>query len=143
MKGFKFEKVVLGRIPPRITGIKVYEKNVARDEIIMDLDLVFASDCDIKFSVKKISAKISDFSLRGLLRVVFKPLITEVPLIGGIQVYFLTPPDIDFDLGGVANALDAPGKFEFVLQGVPFENLSFQIAAAIKIRISYFEPKMC
>ena len=42
---------------------------------------------------------------------VFKPLITEVPLIGGIQVYFLTPPDIDFDLGGVANALDAPGEF--------------------------------
>ena len=98
-----------GRIPPRVTGIKVYDKNVARDEIIMDLDLVFASDCDIKFSLKKISAKIGDFSLRGLLRVVFKPLITDVPLIGGVQVYFLTPPEIDFDLGGVANALDAPG----------------------------------
>ena len=75
----------------------------------MDLDLVFASDCDIKFSLKKISAKIGDFSLRGLLRVVFKPLIRDVPLIGGVQVYFLTPPEIDFDLGGVANALDAPG----------------------------------
>ena len=61
MKGFKFEKVVLGRVPPRVTGIKVYEKNVARDEIIMDLDIVFASDCDIKFSVTKIAAKISDF----------------------------------------------------------------------------------
>ena len=138
LTGFKFEKVVLGkkknrktlkislnhsnfsmtsniltiflgRIPPRVTGIKVYEKNTDRDEIIMDLDLVFASDCDIKFSLKKISAKIGDFSLRGLLRVVFKPLITDVPLIGGVQVYFLTPPEIDFDLGGVANALDAPG----------------------------------
>ena len=117
MKGFKFEKVVLGRVPPRITGVKVYEKNIARDEIIMDLDLVFASDCDIKFSLKKITAKINDFSLRGVVRVVLKPLITEIPLIGGIQVYFLTPPEIDFDLGGVANALDAPGmcslKFEF------------------------------
>ena len=49
---FKFEKVVLGQIPPRITGIKVYDKNTNRNEIIMDLDLVFASDCDIKFSVK-------------------------------------------------------------------------------------------
>ena len=76
----------------------------------MDLDLVFASDCDIKFSLKKISAKIGDFSLRGLLRVVFKPLIKDVPLIGGVQVYFLTQPEIDFDLGGVANALDAPGN---------------------------------
>ena len=108
--GFKFEKFVLGRIPPRITGVKVYDKNVtSRDEIIMDLDLVFASDCDIKFRLKKITAQIGDFSLRGILRVVFKPLITDMPLIGGIQVYFLTSPEIDFDLGGVANALDAPG----------------------------------
>jgi Ca2+-dependent lipid-binding protein len=108
--GFRFEKVVLGRVPPRITGIKVYDKNVGRDEIIMDLDLVFASDCDIKFCVKGLTVKVSDFSLRGLVRVVLKPLISEIPLIGGVQVYFLTSPEIDFDLGGVANALDAPGK---------------------------------
>ena len=37
LAGFKFEKVVLGQIPPRVTGIKVYDKNVGRDEIIMDL----------------------------------------------------------------------------------------------------------
>ena len=110
--GFKFDKVVLGRVPPRITGIKVYKENTDRKEIIMDLDLVFASDCDIKFSVKKITAKLSDFSLRGLVRVVFKPLIKTIPLIGGVQVYFLTPPEIDFDLGGVANVLDAPGKLQ-------------------------------
>ena len=38
-----------------------------------------------------------------------QPLITDIPLIGGVQVYFLSSPDIDFDLGGIANALDAPG----------------------------------
>ncbi len=75
----------------------------------MDLDLVFASDCDIKFSLGKIKAKIMDFSLRGLLRVVFKPIVSEIPLIGGVQAYFLTAPDVDFDLGGIANAFDAPG----------------------------------
>ncbi len=52
----------------------------------MDLDLVFASDCDIKFSVGKIKAKIMDLSLRGLLRVVFKPIVSQIPLIGGVQV---------------------------------------------------------
>ena len=50
------------------------------------MDLVFASDCDIKFRVGKIKAKIMDLSLRGLLRVVFKPIVNEIPLIGGIQV---------------------------------------------------------
>ena len=37
LTGFKFEKVVLGQIPPRVTGIKVYDKNVGRNEIILDL----------------------------------------------------------------------------------------------------------
>ncbi len=64
----------------------MYDKNVSRNEIIMDLDLVFASDCDIKFSVGKIKAKIMDLSLRGLLRVVFKPIVSQIPLIGGVQV---------------------------------------------------------
>merc|ERR1719464_1355022 len=134
LTGFKFEKVVLGRIPPRVTGIKVYDKNVARDEIIMDLDLVFASDCDIKFSLKKISAKIGDFSLRGLLRVVFKPLITDVPLIGGVQVYFLTPPEIDFDLGGVANALDAPGLSN-IIRKIVLEQLGYFMVLPNKITV--------
>ena len=65
LTGFKFEKVILGQVPPRVTGIKVYDKNVDRNEIILDLDIVFASDAEVKFSLKGISAKISDFSLKG------------------------------------------------------------------------------
>jgi len=43
LAGFKFEKVVLGQIPPRVTGIKVYDKNVGRDEIILDLVTILHS----------------------------------------------------------------------------------------------------
>jgi Ca2+-dependent lipid-binding protein len=126
--------LVQGIHHPRITGIKVYDKNVARDEIIMDMDLVFASDCDIKFSLKKISAKIGDFSLRGLLRVVFKPLIRDVPLIGGVQVYFLTAPEIDFDLGGVANALDAPGLSN-IIRKIVLEQLGYFMVLPNKMTV--------
>lgn len=109
LNGFRFERVVLGQVPPRITGIKVYERNISRNEIIVDMDLVFASDCDIKFCLGKMKAKIMDFSLRGMIRIVLKPIVNEIPLIGGLQAYFLSNPDIDFDLGGIANAFDAPG----------------------------------
>ena len=33
-----------------------------------------------------ISAKVSDFGLRGMARIVLKPLISQIPLIGGVQV---------------------------------------------------------
>jgi len=113
---FKFERerVFLGQVPPRITGIKVYDTNVSRKEIIMDMDIVFASDLEIQFKIKGISARVSDFGLRGMARVVLKPLISQIPLIGGVQVYFLKAPEIDYNLGGVAGALEIPGLNKIV-----------------------------
>jgi hypothetical protein len=35
--GFKFEQIELGQIPPRITGVKVYDVKT-RNEIMMDID---------------------------------------------------------------------------------------------------------
>ena len=51
---FKFERdrVFLGQVPPRITGMKVYDTNVSRKEIIMDVDIVFASDLEVVFKIK-------------------------------------------------------------------------------------------
>ena len=116
MKAIKFDKLVFGKIPPKIVGIKVHEQQkLFDDEIIMDVDVEFNSNCDIKFIVmKNIPVEISKISISGLIRVVLKPLMKDLPLIGGIQIYFLTPPDIDFDLGGIANVLDAPGISKFI-----------------------------
>ncbi|XP_018325864.1 extended synaptotagmin-2 isoform X2 [Agrilus planipennis] len=109
LTGFKFEKMILGSIPPRIGGVKVYDKNVSRNEIIMDLDIIYVSDCDINFSITGVKAGLKNFQLHGMMRVVMKPLISSIPLVGGLQVYFLNNPTIDFDLVGVADVLDFPG----------------------------------
>ena len=41
------------QVPPRITGIKMHEQNISRKEMIMDLDIVFASNLVVEFKVKK------------------------------------------------------------------------------------------
>lgn len=42
-----------------------------------------------------------------------KPLIPVMPLVGGIQAFFLNNPAIDFNLVGAADILDFPGfKYE-------------------------------
>jgi Ca2+-dependent lipid-binding protein len=116
LNGFRFERerVFLGQVPPRVTGIKVYDSNTSRREIILDMDICFASDMEIVFKVKGISARVSDFGLRGMARVVLKPLISQIPLVGGVQVYFLKVPEIDYTLGGVAGALEIPGLNKIV-----------------------------
>lgn len=47
--------------------------------------------------------------MHGMIRIVMKPLITSVPLIGGVQIFFLDQPKIDFELTGVADLLEMPG----------------------------------
>lgn len=109
LSGFRFERIILGSVPPRIGGIKVYEKNVSRNEIIMDIDIFYSGDCDITFFLQGIKAGVKDFQLHGMLRIIMKPLITTVPIVGGLQVFFLNNPSIDFNLVGVADILDMPG----------------------------------
>ncbi|KAF2883924.1 hypothetical protein ILUMI_22241 [Ignelater luminosus] len=116
LNGFKFEKIILGSIPPRIGGVKVYETNVSRNEIVLDLDLFYAGDCNLSFSLSGFKGGIKDLQLEGMCRVVLKPLLTTVPLIGGIQLFFLNNPSIDFNLVGVIDILDMPGFSDLLRQ---------------------------
>uniref|UniRef100_A0A171A802 Extended synaptotagmin-2 isoform x3 n=1 Tax=Triatoma infestans TaxID=30076 RepID=A0A171A802_TRIIF len=75
LTGFTFQKMRLGTIPPRVGGVKVYDKNVSRNEIIMDMDIFYAGDCDISFTLGGLSGGIKDFQIHGMVRVVMKPLI--------------------------------------------------------------------
>lgn len=45
---------------------------------------------------------------------VMKPLISTMPLIGGVQYFFLNPPSLDFNLIGVADVLDMPGLADLI-----------------------------
>lgn len=45
---------------------------------------------------------------------VMKPLINQMPLIGGVQYFFLNPPSLDFNLIGLADVLDMPGLADLI-----------------------------
>ncbi|XP_037044351.1 extended synaptotagmin-2-like isoform X2 [Bradysia coprophila] len=111
LNGFEFDRnhILLGRTPIRVGGIKVHDMNTARDEIILDVDLIFASECSINFRLGGIPAALNDFEIYGKIRVILKPLVSKAPFIGGIQVFFLNAPDIDFDLAGPAEISNIPG----------------------------------
>lgn len=135
LSGFKFDRILLGTIPPRIGGVKVYDKNTSRNEIILDVDLFYASDCDINFQLAGMRAGIKDFQIHGMVRVIMKPLITKIPLIGGLQIFFLNNPDIDFNLVGVADLLDMPGLSD-MLRRIIIEQIGAIMVLPNKLPIS-------
>jgi len=108
-KDFKFEHLTFGSIPPRLGGIKCYRQaRTARDEIVLDIDLSWAGDSASVVSLSGMKASILDLYIAGNLRLVLKPLIHSLPLVGGVQFYFLNNPKVDFAVGGVANVADLP-----------------------------------
>ncbi|CAG9823459.1 unnamed protein product [Phaedon cochleariae] len=134
LKGFKFERIILGTVPFRVGGVKVYDKNIDRNEIVMDLDIFYAGDCDITFHLSGMKGGIRDFQLHGMLRIVMKPLITSIPLVGGLQVFFLNNPDIDFDLVGIADLLDLPGLSD-ILRRIVIETVASMMVLPNKFPI--------
>lgn len=117
IKGFKFDRIVLGNIPFRLGGVVVHEPT-SREQIVMDVDLDYAGDCDITCTVSGVKVGIKNFQLYGKLRIAMKPLISTIPLIGGIEAFFFETPEIDFDLVGMANILDTPGLKSLILKTV-------------------------
>ncbi|KAK2570434.1 Extended synaptotagmin-3 [Acropora cervicornis] len=117
LSSIHFGEISLGQVPPRIGGIKTYSHNVDRNEIILDIDLIYAGDSDFELSVKGVTVGIEDLQVRGSMRVILRPLIPAAPLVGGVSVFFLNRPDIDFDLTNLANILDIPGLSD-ILRGV-------------------------
>ncbi|KAJ8965165.1 hypothetical protein NQ314_004308 [Rhamnusium bicolor] len=99
LKGFKFQRIILGSVPFRIGGVIVYD-NVFRDEIVMDLDVSYAGDCDIKFRLRGLNGGIKNFQQAAC------------------KYFFLNNPEIDFDLDGIAGILEIPGVNELLKKSI-------------------------
>ena len=106
-----FETIDLGNKPPYVANVTSYvSKNEnKKSEFIFDMDLCYNGDATIKLAVKKVKLGLSNIELRGILRVIFKPLVSEYNPVGGVTVFFLNRPKLKFDLTNLLNVLDFPG----------------------------------
>lgn len=84
LPGFRFDRIILGTIAPRVGGVSFQVAGGVRGGL-------------------------KHFQIQGMVRVVMKPLINQMPLVGGLQIFFLNSPHVDFNLVGVADVLDMPG----------------------------------
>lgn len=117
-KGFRFEKIDFGSVVPRIGSVKCYDENTDRKEIILDIELIYAGDCDIQVKIKGLGAGIKDFQVYGVMRVELKPLIKDMPLVGCVSFYFLKNPVIEYNFTNLGNILDFPVMSEFLRRGI-------------------------
>ncbi|KAJ8961098.1 hypothetical protein NQ318_008774, partial [Aromia moschata] len=129
-ESFKFEDIDFGETPPKIDGVKVYNKSSTRDSIVIDFDVFYDGDCEIKFSISGTQVGcIKNFQLGAELRIVLKPLMIKLPVIGGVQIFFLNTPDINFDLEGLSSV---PG-FSYLIRQKIESNIKKKLVFPNKI----------
>ena len=118
LMAFEIQSVDLGTMPAQLEGVKVYDTKYNFDkqseEVILDLDLQYSGDAKIIFSVQGLFAEISSIKFQGIMRAQLKPLVNCVPFIGGVELYFLDKPSLEYSLGGIGNLADAPGISKIV-----------------------------
>ena len=129
--GFKFTRLELGDQAPRLDGVAVHA--VDQDKVLLDIDVAYEGDLRLSISLVKVSAGLSDLRLRGKLRCILH-LVDVPPLVGSVEVTFLQPPNIEFDLHGAANVLDMPGLHGMIRQ-VVLESIKREIVHPNKVTV--------
>lgn len=106
--GVKFTKVLLGPSTPMLGPLSV-DCNKENGDIVLDMVVNMSCDLDVELTALHIPIGITKFVLKGDLVILLSPPMTKPPFVGGIQVYFLNPPDVDIGFAKAARVADIPG----------------------------------
>ena len=77
-------------------------------EIIIDMEASWISEFSAQVTVLNAPAELNQIEFEGLLRINMGPLLSDMPLAGGVSATFLKPPKIDFSLVGLAKFANTP-----------------------------------
>ena len=83
----------LGEEPPALGPISAYPKQHQDfPGFEVDVTVVWRPVCDIRFFVLNVPVGIRGLELSGTISVVLRPLLDELPVVGGFQVFLINPP---------------------------------------------------
>lgn len=103
LRSFCFRRFKLGRGVPQVLEVEVSDAPcrslVDRQGVELRVAFNLESEVAIVLSLLGLSAGLSYLSMKGSAVIRLDPLLNELPVVGGIVVYFVDAPSIDFRLG--------------------------------------------
>eukprot|EP00927_Polykrikos_kofoidii_P064087 TRINITY_DN5911_c0_g1_i1.p1 TRINITY_DN5911_c0_g1~~TRINITY_DN5911_c0_g1_i1.p1 ORF type:complete len:637 (-),score=116.58 TRINITY_DN5911_c0_g1_i1:133-2043(-) len=113
LNSLKFSEFSLGTKAAELGPIRVFEDG---DNFLLGIRVAFASDSVIEISANRMQLGVKSLHISGELMVSLQQLVDKLPIIGGIVVYFLNPPKVDYDLTGIADTLTQNGVISRTLR---------------------------
>lgn len=108
-----FSKLTLGTVAPQFTGISIIESN--EEGIVMELEMNWDANPSIILDVKTrlgvgLPIQVKDIGFTGVFRLIFKPLVEELPCFGAVCFSLRQKKKLDFKLKVIGGDISAiPG----------------------------------
>lgn len=106
-KGIHFKNFTLGTKPLILGPVKVLDLGKEGFDFRIGIDLQSDTDIEVKLSVADVGIK--KLRMIGELTLKFCSLLNEVPVVGGVAMYFIDPPQISFEFTGLGSLLNMQG----------------------------------
>mmetsp|Transcript_22808 Transcript_22808/g.44305 ORF Transcript_22808/g.44305 Transcript_22808/m.44305 type:complete len:630 (+) Transcript_22808:93-1982(+) len=107
-----------GPVVPRVVDAVFNDQRITDGGVELDVHISYNSDVDIVLSTPIAKVGIADLSINGTMSIVFRPLISKSPFIGGMEILFNNPPEVEIDFKGIGNIADMPGIYSAVRRAI-------------------------
>ncbi|KAL9226751.1 hypothetical protein vseg_002525 [Gypsophila vaccaria] len=101
LDSLKFKKLTLGTVAPQFTGICIIDSDPG--EIIMELEIQWDGNPNIVLDVKThvgvaLPIQVKNVGFTGIFRIIFKPLVDNLPCFGAVCYSLRKKKNLDFTL---------------------------------------------
>ncbi|XVF48019.1 hypothetical protein PTKIN_Ptkin03bG0156900 [Pterospermum kingtungense] len=101
LSSLKFSKFTLGTVAPQFTGVSIVEDGT--DSVTMELEMQWDANSSIILDIKtylgvSLPVQVKDIGFTGVFRLIFKPLVNELPCFGAVCFSLRQKKKLDFTL---------------------------------------------
>ncbi|KAL0330557.1 UNVERIFIED_CONTAM: Synaptotagmin-5 [Sesamum radiatum] len=113
LASLKFSTLTLGTVAPHFTGITVLESQPK--ELVMEMELQWDGNPNIVLDIKTrvgvaLPVQVKNIGFTGVFRLIFKPLVDEIPCFGAVCYSLREKRNLDFTLKVIGGDISAvPG----------------------------------
>ncbi|OMO90767.1 C2 calcium-dependent membrane targeting [Corchorus olitorius] len=103
LSSLKFAKLTLGTVAPQFTGISIVESESGDGGITMEFELQWDGNPNIVLNINTrlgvaLPVQVKNIGFTGVFRLIFKPLVDEIPCFGAVCYSLREKKDLDFTL---------------------------------------------
>ncbi|CAI9092672.1 OLC1v1027984C1 [Oldenlandia corymbosa var. corymbosa] len=121
LASLKFSKLTLGTVAPQFTGVSMVDGDVG--EIIMELELQWDGNPSIIIDIEtrvgvKLPIQVKNIGFTGVFRIIFKPLVDELPCFGAVLYSLRQKKNLDFTLKVIGGEITSIPGISDAIEGM-------------------------